>query len=201
MASINICREKFEFHGQIKKEDLRLSDFGHFHTVSIQLSVQEQNLKETEYRCSLHLHLSKWVIVLNINSRCEAVKNQIHTVARTHLFRYVLFGVLAALLGGCVYRTLSLCVIHYPIHWLQDRDGDGSQYNQTHPVSYSTHINNKSISTFFTLWGFFRRRHFLMSISVVLTHPGCQSQSHVYQPYKNWRFFITILIHTNCQIQ
>ncbi len=53
MASINNCWEKCEFHGQIKKEDLRLSDFGHFHTVSIQLSVQEQNLKETEYSCSL----------------------------------------------------------------------------------------------------------------------------------------------------
>lgn len=76
--------------------------------------------------------------VLNINSHCEAVENQIHTIARTHLFLYVLSGVLAALLyTGCVYRTLSLCVIHYPIHRLWDRDKDG--YNTIICLIHTVH--------------------------------------------------------------
>lgn len=53
----------------------------------------------------------------------------------THLFLYVLFGVLVDLLWRCVYRTLRMRVIHYTIHRLHGKERE--RYTNTNTVSVS----------------------------------------------------------------
>lgn len=59
--------------------------------------------------------------------------------------------------------------------------------NNLNKLSFQMKYN---ICTFFTLWGFLMRLHFLISISVVFTHPGWKKQKQNMDEYNQpWRCY------------